>query len=53
MIRYNIHLKTINDFRKYVNMTVRFNIAGFVELRGKKINMYDILEIMSQGSVDP
>ena len=52
MLQYNIHLRTVNDFRNYANMIVRFNIAGFVELRGKKINMYDILEIMSQGSVD-
>ena len=33
-------------------MIVRFNIAGFVEVRGEEINMYDILEIMSQGPVD-
>ena len=52
MLQYNIHLRTINDFRKYANMIVRFNIAGFVEVRGEEINMYDILEIMSQGSVD-
>lgn len=52
MIQYNIHLKTVNDFRKYANMIVRFNIAGFVEVRGEEINMYDILEIMSQGPVD-
>ena len=52
MPQYNIHLRTINDFRKYANMIVRFNIAGFVEVRGEEINMYDILEIMSQGSVD-
>ena len=52
MLQYNIHLRTVNDFRKYANMIVRFNIAGFVEVRGEEINMYDILEIMSQGSVD-
>ena len=52
MLQYNIHLRTINDFRKYANMIVRFNIAGFVEVRGEEINMYDILEIMSQGPVD-
>ena len=52
MIQYNINLRTINDFRKYANMIVRFNIAGFVEVRGEEINMYDILEIMSQGPVD-
>lgn len=52
MLQYNIHLRTVNDFRKYANMIVRFNIAGFVEVRGEEINMYDILEIMSQGPVD-
>ena len=52
MLQYNIHLRTVNDFRKYANMIVRFNIAGFVELRGEEINMYDILEIMSQGPID-
>ena len=52
MLQYNIHLRTVNDFRKYANMIVRFNIAGFVELRGEEINMYDILEIMSQGPAD-
>lgn len=52
MLQYNIHLRTINDFRKYANMIVRFNIAGFVEVRGEEINMYDILEIMSQGPVN-
>ncbi len=52
MLQYNIHLRTVNDFRKYANMFVRFNIAGFVELRGEEINMYDILEIMSQGPVN-
>ena len=52
MLQYNIHLRTINDFRNYANMIVRFNIAGFVRVRKEEINMYDILEIMSQGPVD-
>lgn len=52
MLQYNIHLKTIDDFRNYANMMVRFNIAGFVDIRGEEVNMYDILEIMSQGPVD-
>lgn len=52
MLQYNIHLRTVNDFRNYANMIVRFNIAGFVRVRKEEINMYDILEIMSQGPVD-
>lgn len=52
MLQYNIHLRTINDFRNYANMIVRFNIAGFVRVRKEEINMYDILEIMSQRPVD-
>ena len=52
MLQYNIHLRTIEDFRQYANMIVRFNIAGYVDIRGEEVNMYDILEIMSQGPVD-
>ena len=52
MLQYNIHLRTVNDFRNYANMIVRFNIAGFVTVREEEINMYDILKIMSQGPVD-
>ena len=52
MLQYNIHLRTVNDFRNYANMIVRFNIAGFVRVRKEEINMYDILEIMSQRPVD-
>lgn len=52
MLQYNIHLRTIDDFRNYANMIVRFNIAGFVDVRGEEVNMYDILEIMSQGPVE-
>lgn len=52
MLQYNIHLRTIDDFRNYANMMVRFNIAGFVDVRGEEVNMYDILEIMSQGPVE-
>ena len=44
MLQYNIHLRTVNDFRNYANMIVRFNIAGFVRVRKEEINMYDILE---------
>ena len=42
MLQYNIHLRTVNDFRNYANMIVRFNIAGFVRVRKEEINMYDI-----------
>ena len=52
MLQYNIHLRTVNDFRNYANMIVRFNIAEFVRVRKEEINMYDILYIMSQGPVD-
>ena len=52
MIQYNISLKNIPAFRKYANMVARFNIAGFVKIKDTEINMYDILEIISQGSVD-
>lgn len=52
MLQYNIHLRTLNDFRKYADMIDRFNLAGVVKVRGEEINMYDILEILSQGSVD-
>ena len=45
MLQYNIHLRTVNDFRNYANMIVRFNIAGFVRVRKEEINM-------SQGPVD-
>ena len=52
MVQYTIHLRTVNDFRKYANMIVRFNIAGYVNVRNEEINMYDILSLMSQGPVD-
>lgn len=53
MLQYNIHLRTVNDFRNYANMIVRFNIAWICKSKErKKFNMYDILEIMSQGPVD-
>ena len=52
MIQYNICVKNIPSVRKYANMIVRFNISGFVKVKNTEINMYDILEIISQGSVD-
>ncbi len=52
MITYKIQLKTIEDFRKYANMNVRFHIMGYVQIQEHKINMYDILDIMENGAVD-
>lgn len=48
MIHYTILLKTIEDFRKYVNMTVRFHIAGYIQAQDKKINMFDVLDILEE-----
>ena len=50
MLQYNIHLRTVNGFRNYANMIVRFNIAGFVRVRKEEINMYDILEMYCPAS---
>lgn len=52
MLTYNIHLKTVNEFRSYVNMYVRFHIAGYVIAGEEKINMYDILDILENGPVE-
>lgn len=52
MLTYNIHLKTVNEFRIYVNMYVRFHIAGYVIAGEEKINMYDILDILENGPVE-
>lgn len=52
MHTYNVHLKTINEFRIYANMAARFHIAGYVIIKDEKINMYDILDIIENGPVD-
>lgn len=52
MNHYIIQLNTVNAFRSYANMCVRFHIAGYVLVRQQKINMYDILDIMEQGPVE-
>lgn len=52
MLTYKIQLKTIEDFRKYANMNVRFHIMGYVQIQERRINMYDILDIMESGAVD-
>ena len=53
MLQYNIHLRTVNDFRNYANMIVRFNIAGFVRVRKEEINMYDTWKSCPRGQWIP
>lgn len=53
MLRYNIQLRTIKDFRSFVNMNARFHIAGYVtDETGYRENMYEVLEILSRWRFD-
>lgn len=51
MLTFNIHLNTINDFRKYAAMEAQFRVRGYVLVRGARTDMYDLLDLMAQGPV--
>lgn len=47
MKSYYIHLRNLDDFRNYANMMDRFSVAGYVEDKNYQMNMYRLLDIMS------
>lgn len=51
MLIFQIHFKTINDFRKYAAFEGMFRMRGYVIIRGERTDMYDLLDLMSQGPV--
>lgn len=52
MLNYTVHFRNVNDFRNYANMTYRFHIAGYVEGKDFKENMYALLEILFHCPMD-
>ena len=46
-LKYDIHFKTVNDFRSLANMIFEFSVAGYVEEGDFHENIYALLEIMS------
>lgn len=46
-LKYDIHFKTVNDFRSLANMICEFSVAGYVEEGDFHENIYALLEIMS------
>lgn len=46
-LKYDIHFRTVNDFRSLANMIYEFSVAGYVEDGDFHENMYALLEIMS------
>lgn len=52
MLRFSIHLNTVDDFRSYANLMCRFPVAGYVEQDDYKENMYYLMELMSNCPLD-
>ena len=52
MLNYVVHLKTVNDFRNFENLTVKFHIRGYVKTEDYYADMYCLLDIMSHCPVD-
>ena len=48
MLKYSIKLKTVEDFRQFANLTVKFPVRGYVELDGEYTDMYCLLDIISR-----
>ena len=46
-LKYDIHFRTVNDFRSLANMIYQFSIAGYVEEGDFHESVYALLEIMS------
>lgn len=47
MTTYRIHLNTISDYRKYVDLLSDYTFRGEVEVGGFTIPAYDIMEVFS------
>ena len=45
MTTYRIHLNTISDYRKYVDLLSDYTFRGEVEVGGFTIPAYDIMEV--------
>lgn len=51
MIRYNIRLNTIEDFRKYADVCAQFQLAGYITVKNEKINMHELLDIIEYAPI--
>ena len=46
MLQYPIHLKTIQQFKKYASFTYKFPVTGYVKLEDTQINLSFLHELM-------
>lgn len=49
MMEYTIHLKTVADFRNYINMLSKHNLSGYVEdtAKGYRTDIHYYMDIIS------
>lgn len=47
MLKFTIHLRSIDDFQKYVALLKKYTFCGYIQGRGFSMDVYDILELFS------